>query len=95
MFHTFELREKAEQLRKMGYSLEEISSQLKISKSTASLWLRNVVLTDGAKVRLAKRSLMGQLNAVRVKKTNKKRLLKGMKDRIRLTLTRMNTKEKI
>ncbi|OGI15450.1 MAG: hypothetical protein A2878_01560 [Candidatus Moranbacteria bacterium RIFCSPHIGHO2_01_FULL_54_31] len=42
------VKEKAIILRKRGSSLKEISDRLKVSKSTASLWLRNVKLSSSA-----------------------------------------------
>lgn len=41
----FELKHRASQLRKSGASVSEIATQLGISKSTASLWCRDIVLT--------------------------------------------------
>jgi len=51
-------------LRKQGFSLQEISSKLNISKSTASIWLRNFKLSDLAKKRLLKREKIGRINAL-------------------------------
>ena len=45
-------RDKAIQLRLKGYSLNEIRSKLKVSKSSVSLWVRNVELTEAQKERL-------------------------------------------
>jgi orotate phosphoribosyltransferase-like protein len=53
-----ETKEKAIKLRKNGYSLKEISEKLNIAKSTASVWLRNIKLTQKAKKRLKKRKLL-------------------------------------
>ncbi len=39
-------------LRRKGYSLKEISDQLKIAKSSASVWVRNVIMTKKAKDRI-------------------------------------------
>ena len=43
------LKNEAIELRKSGKSLSEISSILKISKGTASTWLKDVILNDTAK----------------------------------------------
>lgn len=51
---------KAQKLRKSGYSLNEISQRLNISKSTASLWSRGIILSDKAKRRLLKRISQAQ-----------------------------------
>lgn len=53
-------KEKALELRMLGYSIEEISKRLNIAKSTSSLWLRGVKLEKIAIKRLKKRRLMGQ-----------------------------------
>lgn len=39
-------KEKAKELRKSGYSLSEISSNLNVSKSTASLWTKHVKINQ-------------------------------------------------
>lgn len=49
------------QLRNQGFSLNEISVKLKISKSTASLWLRDIKLSDFASKRLATRTSVKSL----------------------------------
>ena len=46
------LRQKAIKLRKKGFSLAEISHRLKISKSTASLWSRNILIGQKGKDRV-------------------------------------------
>jgi hypothetical protein len=48
-------------LRQQGYSLNEISAKLKVSKSTASLWLRSVNLDKNAKSRLQQRTKANSL----------------------------------
>ena len=52
------LREKilARQLRTKGFSIKQIADQLQVSKSTASVWCRDVVLSDKAVERLVKSS---------------------------------------
>lgn len=54
------LKTKAEELRRKGYSFREISEKLKISKSTASLWLRDVELSKIAKNRIFKLGVEGR-----------------------------------
>jgi hypothetical protein len=49
MAHPFELKERAITLRKEGCSLKEISEALHIVKSTASLWVKDVVLCESAR----------------------------------------------
>ncbi|MDP4020877.1 MAG: helix-turn-helix domain-containing protein [Candidatus Adlerbacteria bacterium] len=50
-------------LRKQGYSLSEISSRLRISKGTASLWLRHIILPKKAQARIQDRSKRGILKS--------------------------------
>jgi len=42
------LREKAIQLREEGYSYTQIKNEVNVSKSTLSLWLRNVQVSPSA-----------------------------------------------
>lgn len=53
------LKNTAIRLRERGYSFKEISRTLGISKSTASLWLRNVEVTAAGKLRLSTVSRRG------------------------------------
>lgn len=46
-------------MRKRGHSLKEVAEKLDIAKSTASLWLREIHLDDGARERLQERRLLG------------------------------------
>lgn len=57
------LKEKLEAmaLRKRGYSLYEIIKGLGVSKSSASVWVRNVPLSSRAQKRLLTRISKGQL----------------------------------
>ncbi len=41
----YDLRLKARELRKQGISVKQIANQLGVSKSSASLWVRDIVLT--------------------------------------------------
>ena len=49
-------KEKAKELRKSGYSLSEISSTLKVSKSTASLWTKHVKINQIGADRIKEKS---------------------------------------
>ncbi len=55
------LKNEAEKLRKNGFSFREISEKLEISKSTASLWLRNIELSEIAKERIHKLGVIGRI----------------------------------
>lgn len=66
------LKNKAEALRRKGYSFREISEKLGISKSTASLWLRDVKLDIYARKRIENLGINGREKA---SSTNKKKRL--------------------
>lgn len=51
-------------LRQKGYSLKEISNELHISKSTASLWLKDVKISPEAQERLEKTGRSGTLRGL-------------------------------
>ena len=65
---------KAKELRERGYSLKEISEKLNISKSTASVWLRDVKLSKNALKRLDARNLLGRVRSSNTKKEKRKKL---------------------
>lgn len=48
-------RQKARQLRKQGWSLGEISHEMKIPKNTLSGWLKDILLTEAQKQRINKK----------------------------------------
>lgn len=54
---------KAISLRKKGYSLNEVASQLGISKSSASLWLRDISLPKKARERIEQRRVKARIHA--------------------------------
>jgi len=56
-----ELEIKAKKLRVKGYSVKELHKMLGVSKSTISLWVQNVELSEKAKARLQRNYTNGQL----------------------------------
>jgi hypothetical protein len=52
MVHSVDTKNQALKLRTLGHSLREIAVILKIARSTASVWVRDVKLTTNAKARL-------------------------------------------
>lgn len=50
-----ELQQQAQKLRRQGFSVKEIEKQLGVSRSTVSLWVRDVELTEVQKAHLAER----------------------------------------
>lgn len=43
----YDLRLKARELRRKGVSVKQIAQELKIAKSSASVWVRDIILTIG------------------------------------------------
>jgi hypothetical protein len=68
-------KRKAVDLRKNGYSINEISKSVGVSKGTASLWLRDVILSHGARERLVLRSRLGPVIAAEKRRHNRDILL--------------------
>ena len=68
---------KARELRRIGYSLDEISSKLKVAKSSVSVWVRDIELSDKAKKRLVGKIKLGQI----VSAENKKRKIRETLDK--------------
>lgn len=73
-------QDKARVLRKRGYSLNEISDFLDISKSSASLWVKECKLPKRALLRIERRRAIGYENA----KKSKKLKAEKIKERLRL-----------
>ena len=65
-----ELLKKAVKLRQQGYSFKEIGERFNISKSTASLWLRNIKVSASGKTRLLK---LGDTGRQKGATTNKRK----------------------
>lgn len=78
IMYSVKYREKAKEFRRKGYSLKEIADELSIAKSTASVWVRNVKLSREAKQRLEERLTKGQINAAKIKKERRKKLLEKL-----------------
>jgi hypothetical protein len=62
--------EKAIELRKKGLSLKEIATLITASKSSVSLWVRDVILTEEAKKKLKNKSIMIARNNVNSRNRN-------------------------
>lgn len=55
----YDLRIKARRLRKQGISVKQIATQLQISKSTASIWVRDIILSIEQLEMLRKSAIKG------------------------------------
>jgi transcriptional regulator with XRE-family HTH domain len=68
-------------LRKKGYSLKEIAERFNISKSTASLWLRDIQVSSAGLKRLKNISDIGRNKAAETNKRKKKVRWQEISDR--------------
>lgn len=77
MAYQIEVKEKAANLRKKGYSIKEIARLLNIAKSTSSTWLGNISLSLKAQNRLKSRRILGQYKSMVIarKKREKQQLM--------------------
>lgn len=71
----FDEKNSAKKLRKSGYSFKEISELIGISKSTASLWTRNIKLSETAIARLKSRVTNGQIISAENKRKRTREIL--------------------
>ena len=78
MAYDRQIKEKAVQLRRKGFSLNEVVRALMISKSTASYWLEDIELGSRAIKRLEKRKIIGQYKTVQIKKIKRVKLFKRL-----------------
>jgi predicted transcriptional regulator with HTH domain len=70
-------------MRKQGFSLSEISQKVKISKSTASLWLREVEVSEEGKDRIKNKVLAANIKTNRTKKNKIEKSTKKIKESIK------------
>ncbi|PJE59582.1 MAG: hypothetical protein COU84_00010 [Candidatus Portnoybacteria bacterium CG10_big_fil_rev_8_21_14_0_10_43_39] len=66
-------------LRRKGYSFNEITKKLNISKSTASIWLRDIKLSKSAIERLKRRCLLGYEKTREKKRLKREKIDKDLK----------------
>lgn len=64
----------ATELRQTGYSLSEISNQLNISKSTASIWVRNIVVSKEGKLKILQKQIAGREKSLEILRNKKARI---------------------
>ncbi|MBI2626870.1 MAG: hypothetical protein HYW77_01370 [Parcubacteria group bacterium] len=87
------VKERAQKLRRKGYSIREITKKLNIGQGTASVWLRNIRLSPSAQKRLLSRIKKGQFVSAQNKKArtvalNESLFLDALKDFRNLKLSR-------
>ena len=87
-------KEKALELRKLGYSINEIVKELGIAKGTASVWIRDVVLSEQAKIRLGNRLKEGHKNYCRqvaLKRAKKEEIRKQIENKAQNTVLSLHS----
>lgn len=70
MKYSYNIRARANNYRRNGYSFSEIAEKLHISRSTASIWTTNQALSPKGKKRLQIRSITGRQNGLLSIKNN-------------------------
>lgn len=82
--HTERLKQKkAIILRRQGLSYNQISCRVHISKSTCSLWLKQIKLGKLARLKLNYRSIVGRRKSLITRKLRRQRRDKEIEDRVR------------
>jgi len=59
-------------LRKRGFSLREISERLRVSKSSVSVWARNIPLSEKAKSEIVRKQRDGRQRGIESSRTKKR-----------------------
>jgi len=75
-----ELKLKAIELRKQGYSLREILKDVPVAKATLSVWFKNVGLSVPQKQRLTQKRIEAALRGSRKRKAERIRLTEQIKE---------------
>ncbi len=82
-----ELKIKAIELRKKGYSLKEIVDELNVPKSSVSDWVRNVPMSKKSEQRLLTKIKIGQLYSQRVNREKRIEKERKASDRAKVLLS--------
>lgn len=79
-------KQKSLALRKGGYSITEIANTLHISKSTVSIWCRDVILSKDVKEKLHKRMVLagnaGRMLGAKMNKEKKEKVIADVKNEV-------------
>ncbi|PIQ68098.1 MAG: hypothetical protein COV91_05885 [Candidatus Taylorbacteria bacterium CG11_big_fil_rev_8_21_14_0_20_46_11] len=75
-------QQEARKLRAKGYSLSEIHRELKVSKSSASLWVQNVKLSPAAEKIILEKFTKGQLRSQEVLRQKQQNRLSRIKEEV-------------
>ncbi|MBU1993021.1 hypothetical protein KKG51_04975 [Patescibacteria group bacterium] len=79
MKRKIEQKLKAIVLREKGYSLNEIIKKIGVAKSSVSVWVRNVPLSEKARSRLLTRIKLGQIIVAELKRKKTQQILDNHK----------------
>lgn len=90
MSSSFEKIKSAGELRKRGFSYGEIAKKLSISKSTAFLWTKNIILTLTAKKRLKSKEKFNLIKANQSLKTKRNIEKKYILDSAKLYISKIS-----
>lgn len=92
-----QLRLKARELRRKGFSQKDIAKHLKISRSSASFWTREIILTADQTERLKRSELkgkeLGRFKSARIKREKRLLYVDNLKKLGRLLISKINTQE--
>ena len=69
--HSAGIKDHAIQLRKDGYSLKEIAESLHIAKSTASVWLSELKISEETQRRFAEKRILGHYKTQQIRHQQK------------------------
>lgn len=75
-------QQQARKLRGQGYSLSEIHRELKVSKSSVSLWVHSVKLSASAQKKISEKFTNGQLRSQEVLRKKHQDKLDKLKDEV-------------
>ena len=88
-----ELKSKAIELRKQGFSYSEILKQIPVAKSTLSFWLKSVGLSKKQKQKLTKKKLEAALRGAKARKDNRIYLTKKIYEESKKDIGNISQKE--
>ena len=81
------------ELRKKGFSYREILEKIKVSKSTLSLWLRSVGLSEKQEQRLSEKKLLSALKGAEKRREDRINLTAEIKNKASNEIGKITTRE--
>jgi len=88
-----ELKEKALILRRNGFTYSEILKKIPVAKSTLSLWLRSVGLSQRQKQRLTEKKLISMRKGWEARRKQRRTITESIKQKARSDIKTINNKE--